>query len=300
MKRWLGRLVTGIFFAVPLMLLTYVVASAGEPVAQPLMPDTSCQDCHPAFHQAWMNGAHGKATTDPLFQVAWKERGEDPKCLVCHVTGYNPLDGTYIADGITCEACHSPIAQNHPEEPMPTDQSGKLCGACHSETYFEWQVSVHREKGLGCSGCHDPHQTGLKMENSLELCASCHRARASNFTHSAHSQSGLICSDCHMTQLSSMGEEGHARRDHSFFVSLSSCNTCHSYQMHDPVQVHPEQPTPLPPDELVSSERMNISTEPVPVSPMGYTMLSGLVGVAVGIIVAPYIERMQKRSKDEE
>lgn len=300
MKNWFGRLGIGCFFAIPLMLITYAVASAGEPVARLRAPDNTCQDCHPAFQQAWMNGAHGRATTDPVFQVAWKEQGEDPKCLACHVTGYNPLDGTYIADGITCEACHSPIAENHPQEPMPTDQSGKLCGSCHSEAYFEWQVSVHREKGLSCSGCHDPHQTGLKMENSLELCASCHRGRASNFTHSAHSQSGLNCADCHMTQLTSTGEKGHARRDHSFFVSLSSCNTCHSYQMHDPVQVHPEQPTPQPADSLISSERMTVSVEPVPVSPMGYTMLSGLVGVAVGIIVAPYIERMQKRSKDEE
>lgn len=304
MKRWITRLLYGLLFAIPLMFITNAIAQASPPAQSETPSGTlDCKLCHQAFYTAWEQSGHGMATKDPAFQNSWNEQGNPPECLVCHVTGYDAETNTWAADGITCEACHSPIVTNHPLAPMAADRSAKLCGECHTETYFEWQVSAHREAGLECAGCHDPHKTGLKADSGAMLCASCHRDRSSNFTHSAHSQQGLTCANCHLTELTSEAVEGHAGKDHSFFVSLSACNSCHVYEMHDPVEVHPEHDLPGPADAMASVENVSVSTEPRPVSPLGFTTLSGIIGVALGVIIAPWIERLNRGSRfrdDEE
>jgi hypothetical protein len=38
-----------------------------------------------------------------------------------------------------------------------------------------------------------------------------------------------------------------------------------------------------------------ISTEPEPVSPMGYASLAGLVGLAAGMVLAPWLEKLYHR-----
>jgi hypothetical protein len=299
MKRWIIRLVYGALFALSLMVVTYALTQTARPArAQSSPPAPNCAVCHQAFQDAWVKGAHGMATTDPAFREAWEARGKPGECLECHVTGFDPMTNSWAADGITCQACHGPYPEFHPSQPMPADRSAQLCGKCHSEAYFEWQVSAHREKGLDCAGCHDPHAADLKTGNSSLLCASCHRERASNYAHSAHSQQGLACPDCHLGKTTSEMGEGHARQDHSFFVSLSTCTNCHAYQMHDPVQVHPERPTPPPPDAMASVETLAVTNEPIPVSPLGFTTLAGLIGVAFGVVIAPWLDRWQRRARN--
>lgn len=295
MSKFFARFLYGLVFAIPLMLVTFFIAqAANRPQQTTPDPSLNCKDCHAAFYQTWENGAHGRATTDPAFNQEWEARGKPADCLKCHVTGYDPATNTWSANGITCVACHYPITANHPLAPMSTNSSAKACGECHTETYFEYQVSVHREKGLDCVGCHDPHATGLKTTDAGALCSTCHRSRASNFAHTQHSAQGLTCASCHLTHLDKSGIEGQAKVDHSFFVSLSSCNSCHSYQMHDPIEVHSDNPTPEPADAMASVEKVNVSREPVPVSPIGFSTLSGLIGVAVGIILAPWLDRRRR------
>ncbi|MGW8249626.1 MAG: multiheme c-type cytochrome [Anaerolineales bacterium] len=306
MRKFFVRLVYGLVFAVPLMIVTYALALAadqGSVLSTTGQQPTDCATCHQEFQAAWEKSRHGIATSDPAFQLEWEKAGKPGDCLECHVTGYDAATGTWQADGITCVACHNPVPENHPLEPMGSDSSSQLCGTCHNETYFQWQVSGHRQGGLDCYGCHDPHATGLKAENSAILCANCHRDRSSNFTHSAHSQQGLTCANCHLANIDgATSGEGHGTKDHSFFVSLTTCNTCHVYQMHDPVAVHPENPTPAPADAMSSVETATVSHDPVPVSPVGFTALSGLVGVALGVIIAPWIDRLQRQRRidDEE
>lgn len=298
MKRFLTRIYYGLLFALPLVLLTFALAQAGTnpQETQPQdSPQIECAMCHESFQTSWETSAHGRATIDPAFKSAWETQGKPSECLTCHVTGYDAETNTWAADGITCQACHDTAKANHPAEPMAADRSAKMCGTCHTETFFEWQVSVHRQKGLDCVGCHDPHATKLKAQDPANQCASCHRERASNFAHSAHSQQGLTCADCHLAKLEG-GQEGHARLDHSFAVRLSTCNQCHAYQMHDPSQVHPENPTPQSPDDaLAAVETLSVVSEPGAVSPVGFAMIAGLFGLALGVIVTPWIER---RSKD--
>lgn len=299
MKSVVSRIIYGTLFAVPLMLLTYAFAEASPPAEADLQGEITsgqdCKSCHPAFYESWEDGLHGQAFSDPAFQNAWQDQGEPRECLLCHVTGYDSTSNTWAADGITCERCHNPAPDNHPQEPMPVSRTSELCGECHTETNFQWQASVHRQLDLGCETCHDPHGSQLLAENDAVLCASCHKARSANFSHTSHSQEGLACSDCHMADLSTQGVMNHGEKDHSFFVSLDSCNGCHVYQMHDPVAVHEEESAEEPLDAMISAETSSVLATPNPVSPIGFALLAGLVGLAAGVVLAPWIERFQNR-----
>ena len=95
--------------------------------------------------------------------------------------------------------------------------------------------------------------------------------------------------------------------DHSFYVSLSTCTDCHAYQLHDPEEVHQQESEAASTDELdamASVEHVSVVAEPEPVSPIGFTTIAGMVGVAFGIIIAPWLERWRKnltsKSKEEE
>lgn len=295
MKKWMLRIGVGLAVAVPMALFTAAMAGAGDSAQTGIPPDLPCENCHSAVVEAWTDGSHGHATVDPTFRNAWEAQGEPRECLTCHTTGYDPVTDTYRAEGVTCEACHNPAPANHPKEPMPTVRSAALCGSCHTETMFEWQASQHRQIGVDCIGCHDPHAASLKQSSDSVLCAACHKDLASTFTHSQHSQVGLSCADCHMATLDGQQGEGHAVRDHSFAVRLTTCNNCHAYQMHDPVSVHTGQPTAEAQDAMSSVETLPVQSGPGPVSPVGFAALSGLIGMASGMILAPWLERWYRR-----
>jgi predicted CXXCH cytochrome family protein len=299
MNKWILRIGVGLAVAVPMVLFTAAMAGADDSAQTPTSQNVPCQTCHSEIQEAWTNGAHGHATVDPTFRAAWEQQGQPRECLTCHTTGYDPVTDAYKAEGITCEACHSPIPANHPKDPMPTVRSAALCGTCHTETMFEWQASQHRQIGVDCIGCHDPHAAGLKQADDTTLCAACHKDLASNFTHSQHSQVGLSCADCHMATLDGEQGEGHAVRDHSFAVRLTTCNNCHAYQMHDPVAVHPGQPAPAPQDAMASVDTLSVQAGPGPVSPIGFAALSGLIGMASGMILAPWLERWYRQLRQE-
>ncbi|MFL7894313.1 MAG: cytochrome c3 family protein [Anaerolineales bacterium] len=299
MKTIVSRIIYGALFAIPLMLLTYAFAQASPSMQEEDQPaeiptEQDCKSCHPAFYETWENGLHGQAFDDPAFQKAWVEQGSIVECLTCHVTGYDATDRTWESDGVSCQRCHNPIPENHPAEPMPVSHSSDLCAECHTETSFQWGVSVHAQNDLGCETCHDPHGSQLLAADSSELCASCHQARSSNFSHTAHSEEGLACTDCHMTDLSIEGVEEHGEKDHSFFVSLDTCNGCHVSQMHESTMVH-EEPVEEELDPMVSAEVSSVLASPQPVSPIGFALLAGLVGLAAGVVLAPWIDRFQHR-----
>jgi hypothetical protein len=69
--------------------------------------------------------------------------------------------------------------------------------------------------------------------------------------------------------------------------------------MHDTTGVHPEETLTEAVDAMASAETVEVSAEPIPISPYGFTALSGLIGVALGVIIAPWIERLQRRSRFE-
>ena len=307
------RFFIAIMFALFAAGVTLIAASAlendAQVKAQPAEQFTpNCAACHTEFQMTWEAGAHGTAGSDPVFVDEWTKQGKPGACLVCHTTGYDPATATYKADGVTCEACHGPAPADHPKTPMPVDRTTDLCGRCHSDTRFGWQdwkVSTHYQRGMDCATCHDPHSASLKKMTTPEgeavddvsaLCINCHQEHSMDFPYTAHNQKGVSCVDCHLNHLEEGNQEPHTVPDHSFNASLDSCNTCHAEQMHageTEAVAGTSAPLAVPTTHVEEAE---VTTEPQPVSPIGFSALAGLLGLAGGMVLAPWLERWYQRT----
>jgi hypothetical protein len=70
--------------------------------------------------------------------------------------------------------------------------------------------------------------------------------------------------------------------------------------MHDPVEVHMEGAAPVMEPAPVEFVNAGVSIEPTPVNPFSYALLSALIGMAGGMILAPWLERWYKRFNGHE
>jgi predicted CXXCH cytochrome family protein len=308
------RLFIALMFALLAAGITLVAVSAQEG-GQPLTQNDSdtCATCHTEFQMTWQSGAHGQSGSDPLFVAQWTSQGKPGACLVCHTTGYDPATASYRSDDVTCEACHGPAPADHPKSPMPVDRTTDLCGRCHSDTRFGWQdwkVSTHYQRGMSCTTCHDPHSAALKavagprvggtMDDVSQLCVTCHNEFSMDFSYTSHHQQGISCVDCHVKHLENADRIAHSVPDHSFNASLESCNTCHAGQMHGPTDAVSVQGT-VPPAGSVDPEvnLASVTPEPTPINPLGYAGLAALIGLAVGMLLAPWLERWYRLVLDK-
>ncbi|GAB4402532.1 MAG: hypothetical protein OHK003_29980 [Anaerolineales bacterium] len=279
-------------------------------------PDTdkeekACGDCHEQFQMSWKNGPHGQATDDPVFVKAWMDQGKPTACLSCHVTGYDPNTGTWLEDGVSCVACHKDDGGDHPKTTMSVDKTGGTCGTCHTDARFglqDWENSTHYAAGMDCTTCHNPHNASLKVTVNLkeqtfkdasQLCISCHQEASMNFPYSTHSKQGVNCIDCHLEHVED-NSAVHKVADHSFKANIKSCGSCHSDQMHAPGEVVGTQQNaanaaaPTSTSEPVISninQSPIVSPDPAPVSPLGYAGITALIGIAAGMLLAPWLER---------
>lgn len=304
-----------IMFALFAAGITMVVASAQDDDPQPTSQFTSnCTTCHTEYQMIWESGAHGQAGDDPIFIAEWTNQGKPSACLVCHTTGYDPETATYKESGVTCEACHGPANPNHPKEPMPVDRSPDLCGRCHSDTRFGWQeykISTHYQSGMDCATCHDPHSASLKtvdvpvgsdssIDTVSQLCINCHKENSMEFSNTPHHQQGVSCADCHVTPLENLERTAHTVPDHSFNANLQSCNSCHAQQMHSPADAIAGDGTFAPTSAHADIQLASITPEPAPVSPAGFSLMAGLIGLAGGMVLAPWLERWYHRAVKQE
>jgi predicted CXXCH cytochrome family protein len=312
MNSRIERLLIALLFALLAAGVTLMVAQAQENDPPPQEHTIKCAACHTELETTWMSGPHGTAVSDPVFQAEWTAQGKPGACLVCHVTGYDPATATWKADGVTCEACHNPVPSDHPKSPMPIDKSTDLCGRCHSDTRFgwqEWKISTHYQRGMDCTVCHDPHSASLKQvataqgdvptyEDASELCITCHNEYSMDFPYSNHHQKGVSCVDCHVNHLENADRTAHSVPDHSFNANLKSCNTCHADQMHKPGEAVQTLSTGSVVTEPVAEEveLASVTPEPGPVSPLGFAGLAGLIGLAAGMVLAPWLERFYHRA----
>jgi predicted CXXCH cytochrome family protein len=306
------RLIISLMFALLAAGVTLVIASAKNVQTDTAAEFTSdCAACHTEYQMTWESGAHGQAADDPVFVQEWEKQGKPGACLVCHTTGYDPATATYEAAGVTCEACHGPANPDHPKTPMTVDRTTDLCGRCHSDTRFGWQdwtISTHYQRGMDCATCHDPHSASLKnvsmttegsdpSDEISQLCINCHKEHSMDFSYTSHHEKGVSCVDCHVNHLENEDRVAHTVPDHSFNASLKSCNTCHAQQMHSPTEAKsPEgttEPVAAPAEEI---QLASITPEPDPVSPMGFSVLAGLIGLAGGMVLAPWLERWFHRA----
>lgn len=310
-ERWL------IAFMIALLAagVTLVIASAQDGAPLPLQTSPDCVTCHTEFQMTWQEGAHGKSGSNPKFVEEWTAQGKPGACLVCHTTGYDPATATYKADSVTCESCHGPAPSDHPKSPMPVDRSTDMCGRCHSDTRFGWQdwkVSTHYQRGMDCATCHDPHSASLKTvagprtaeksDDVSQLCINCHKESSMDFSYTSHAQKDISCVDCHVKHLGNGDREAHSVPDHSFNASLDSCNTCHAEQMHSPTDAKAPEGTTAPAsaEPTIEAPAAAVTPEPEPVSPMGFSALAGMIGLAGGMVLAPWLERWFHRSTKQD
>ena len=305
MSKQIERLLIAIMFALFAAGITLVAANALEMGHQPASQFTDdCVSCHTEYQMTWESGAHGQAGDDPVFLEDWTNQGKPGACLVCHTTGFDPETATYKAGGVTCEACHGPANPEHPKEPMAVDRSPDLCGRCHSDTRFGWQdwtVSTHYQRGMDCATCHDPHSASLKTvdvpfgserptDAVSQLCINCHKEYSMDFSYTSHHKQGISCVDCHVKHLENDERAAHTVPDHSFNASLQSCNTCHSQQMHSPTDTIGDG-TSVPASAQTEFQLASVTPVPDPVSPIGFSLMAGLIGLAGGMVLAPWLER---------
>lgn len=330
MKKLLRRLLIGLFFAIPIaglaLFLTQITADALMSGQDTQPPSTtpgpynsydSCKSCHNDILETWKQGPHGQALSDPVFAEAWNSQGQPGACLVCHTTGYDPTTGTSKAEGVSCEECHSPIPANHPADNMPVDNTPDLCGRCHSDPRFateNWKLSAHYQRDMTCTMCHDQHSAGMKTIEGTEaatldasaLCANCHKDAMQNFPASKHAEAGVTCVNCHLGFNVAGQEAGvasfteaHRAPDHNFVPSLATCNKCHAGQMHAPgaaaaavaIRIEEIGGTPTVVPTAVATAIPPVTNKPLPVSPLGFAAMAGLLGLAGGMVLAPWLER---------
>ena len=300
--RRIERFLIAIMFAIFAAGITLIAVNAQNDDGQPVSQFSSnCAACHTEYQMTWENGAHGQAGDDPIFIEEWTSQGKPSACLTCHTTGYDTETATYAENGVTCQACHGPAPTNHPNEPMPVNRSPDLCGQCHSNTRFGWQnwtISTHYQRGMDCTTCHDPHSASLKLvdvssgadnpdDDISQLCITCHKENNQNFASTLHHQQGISCADCHVNSMISSDERApHTVPDHSFSPNIETCNKCHAEEMHsadDTGSTNPIAETGL---QLAS-----VTPEPASVSPIGFSLMAGLIGLAIGMVLAPWLER---------
>ena len=307
------RLGFALAIALTLASTTLLVAQAQSSDSSPTRTG-DCASCHQDTHDSWQTGAHGQALASSTFQKEWEAQGKPGACLVCHTTGYDPATGTWDEEGVACEACHSPVPANHPKDNMPIDKSSDLCGRCHSDPSFgstNWQASTHYQRGMTCSVCHDPHSAGMKsamgvpQPDASGLCMNCHKDAMKNFPTSKHAQVGVTCVNCHLgfNAKDKTFEEAHKAPDHDFLPSLDTCGKCHADQMHAPgeavaaaaIKMEHLGGTPTPHPTPVATAVPSVSSEPAPVSPLGFAGIAGLIGLAGGMVLAPWLERAYRQ-----
>ena len=278
------RLLIALMFALLAAGITLVIASAqGEEPPTPQAWVQDCAACHKESKLNWETGAHAKSEV------------------------------------VTCEACHGPSTGDHPSTSMPVNRSPDLCISCHINADFgakDWKASKHYQLGIDCATCHDPHSTSLKdaagsggettnTTDASALCINCHKESSMNFPYSTHSQQGVTCLDCHKNPVQNADGTLGTATNHTFQASIKSCNTCHADQMHRPTETRAPVETDgfVPVESAIGGTVGATTPEPEPVSPMGFSAMAGVIGLAGGMVLAPWLERWYRRlvkSKREE
>lgn len=283
-------------------------AAASEPIAPPMQagdyvgPEV-CGACHEEVHAVWQDTRHAHAFSSPIFQRNWHDIGDEFDCLRCHTTGYDAAVNSYALEGVTCEACHGPMADGHPGEPMPIRADAELCATCHETTTDEWRASVHSQAGIQCQACHDPHAQRPRAESVSALCSNCHQERGSSFTHGTHADAGLECSNCHMFTDPRFGPpiEGLVPTGHTFAVGSQACIGCHQDTVHTRdtiIRLSGEvtELSELDPEDLrvqVADQAEQISDLEARSDTRLYVGLAqgGIIGMATGSVVAWVVSR---------
>lgn len=258
LSRWVRPAAFAVLLAALLSAVTVGMAMAADAPAAPAQDDgegddvvdgfTECAECHPDVTAAWQEGPHDTAFSIEHFQHSWNELNNPQDCLACHTTGFSPATGEFHAEGVTCEACHGDVPEQHPPQPVDLDRANEVCADCHTVTQAEFRASAHAEKGLNCTSCHYAHDNGLRADSELTQCLSCHGDELDGFVaHTTHIENGLSCRDCHgyVTPGHPIPDDGLAPTGHDFQAGIRACLDCHEDIRLEPAHTGDEETAPV-------------------------------------------------------
>ena len=122
------------------------VEVAPPPFSDGIFPCTGC-------HNKDMPPNRTRRQLEMHTEIELKHDTEHRWCLDCHDADHR--DELHLASG----------------EPVPFEESYRLCGQCHGEKYRDWRAGVHgrrvghwngAKRYLLCVHCHNPHQPKFK------------------------------------------------------------------------------------------------------------------------------------------
>lgn len=187
-----------------------------------------CRECHGEEFESWSDTSHANALFDPIFRTYLEQADRPGECMACHTTGYDNNTGEFVLAGVTCEACHGPYREGHPEQSMSVVTSPDFCGDCHVGTLAEWQTSRHGAAGVLCVDCHEVHLQEARVASTTNaLCASCHEETVNDTRHLVHSDAEIPCIECHLDRPDQVPVNGHLETGHSFSATNVDCDECH-------------------------------------------------------------------------
>ena len=253
--------------AVCIALVLVGVLGSQQPVLAQGGPEDhsgqSCAECHVDYKAIWETGAHAIAYDRESFQAVWASTENDPECLTCHTTLYQPHSGEYLAENILCEACHGLNDANHPPATFVINRAPTACGNCHTATFDEWRRSPHAftdDMGtVACSTCHNPHGQTLRFDTVDALCLNCHQSAPNTYVHLTHNEVEfenveVTCASCHMYR--SPDDEHHNIPDHVMSVETVPCTDCH-----EALSIQGNVPLLVDVDTALAEERDRLRTE---------------------------------------
>lgn len=308
---WLG-LPTAIILAV--VLVFTATAEATPAIERQLLTQLRfqeqqppCQGCHPEQYTAWQGTTHANAAIDPAFQDALFGSHDPSVCLPCHTTGFNLGTGEFLAEGVTCEACHGEYKEGHPQaETMQLPMESATCRMCHQSAFGQWETSKHADGKIDCFDCHQAHSQGLRMGSVQNLCSACHTNEQTTMSHSTHGIRGVDCASCHMSPQthSTTDSTGSTRvllSNHTFTVASDVCTRCHTSSAHKGaglsqttnapssgntvpvVQLQSQRVQELE-QQLNASQKQTNDLRNVAVVSMGLSLgIGGVIGLLVGL-----------------
>jgi hypothetical protein len=106
----------------------------------------TCKLCHAKIYERWSENPHAHA----FATLAEGDNWNDPKCLPCHVTGYElaaKQDSTDVKPelwNVQCEACHG-MGTKHRRDGTMRPVSETVCLRCHTP---EWSPDWNYEEAL--------------------------------------------------------------------------------------------------------------------------------------------------------
>jgi len=215
-KKWIVIIILAGLLSMVLLVGTVAAGPAPQPafqedgtptpgVDQPppteTPPPKACIECHPDKQDAWLDSPHAHSFDDPVFQEGWANMEFTGDCLLCHKASYDEASDTYLAEGVSCEACHGPSSTAHPPAKVPVLSDEEYCGTCHPTTLGEVRLSGHSTPNdVRCVDCHDPHSQEVLFENPNDMCKDCHDedlGKMEAALSDLHLQENIACATCH-------------------------------------------------------------------------------------------------------